>query len=181
MTTEQHREVEVKYRVDCGQLDDIRARVIELGGEVVDASEEEDVYLTHPCRDLLGSDEALRVRYVNGRPRTLTLKGPRSGGPYKSRAEINMPLMSDPMPLLESLGFSRALTVTKLRVYLRLGDAMVTIDNVKDLGCFVEVESLRGSPVDIDETLRRLEISGERADETYAEMTMERALQRPRH
>ena len=174
MASGQHNEVEVKFRVDCSQLDEIRAKVMELGGEVVDASEEEDVYLAHPCRDLLGSDEALRVRYVDGRPRALTYKGPRTGGPYKSRLEVTLAVTSDPMPLLESLGFSRAVTVSKFRVYLRLGNAMVTIDNVRDLGCFVEVESLRGDPADVDEALRRIGIAGERVSETYAEMMLRR-------
>ena len=175
MASGQHNEVEVKFKVDCSQLDEIRARVMELGGEVVDASEEEDVYLAHPCRDLLSADEALRVRYVDGRPRALTYKGPRTGGPYKSRSEITLAVTSDPMPLLESLGFSRAVTVTKFRIYLRLGNAMITVDNVRDLGCFVEVESLRGDPADIDEAVRRLDIRGERVNETYAEMALRRA------
>jgi len=162
-------EVEVKLRVPC---DELRRLLTSLSGRVnvTDPVEERDVYYSHPCKDFSKSDEALRVRYINGSPCCLTYKGPRQGSQYKSRTEINVPLSGDPEPILRALGFTKYVEVVKVRRYIELEKAEVTLDEVEELGCFIEVEAKDGREVSVAEALRELQVEGEVVTETYAEM-----------
>ncbi|ADL19617.1 Adenylate cyclase [Acidilobus saccharovorans 345-15] len=168
-----HVEVEVKLRVPCSQLELIANRAIQAGGKVEGPLEEIDVYYQHPCRDLKVSDEALRVRYVNGSPRSITYKGPREAGQFKARREVIVDVGSDPDVLLRQLGFEPAIRVSKARTYIRLGNVELTLDNVEGLGCFVEVESLRGKDEDVSAAIKALDIRGEVVNRTYAELVAE--------
>ncbi len=164
-------EVEVKLRVDCDAVEDLIKRLsskASLRGPV----EERDVYFSHPCRDLSRTDEAVRVRYVDGRPCCLTYKGPRQVSTYKARLEVSVGVSDDPEPLLRSLGFTRYVEVVKTRTYVDLGDAEVTVDRVAGLGCFVEVESKGGDEEAVSRVLGELGLRGENVNETYAEMAV---------
>ncbi|MFP3231291.1 MAG: class IV adenylate cyclase [Acidilobus sp.] len=165
-----HVEVEVKLRVPCEALDEIAKRSSAAGGSVEPPVDERDVYYEHPCRDLMTSDEALRVRYVNGLPLSLTYKGPRGPGDLKSREEVIVEVKSDPDKLLRLLGFTPSIEVRKRRTYISLGFAEVTLDVVEDLGCFVEVETANSDANEVRRTLELLNIKGEAVAQTYAEL-----------
>lgn len=165
-----HIEVEVKLKVPCSQLNVIAQRAVEAGGKVEGPFEEVDVYYQHPCRDFKASDEALRVRYVNGSPRSITYKGPREAGQFKARREVIVDVSSDPDTLLRQLGFEPAIRVSKVRTYIKLGNVELTLDNVEGLGCFIEIESLRGKGEDVNGAINALNIRGEVVNRTYAEL-----------
>jgi len=154
-------EIEVKLQLGgCGEIDRVERLLVEVQGAVKEEDVvEEDIYLQHPCRDFALTDEALRVRSVNGRME-LTYKGPKKlVGGVKSRTEIT--IVFEPgraqqlLKLLNTLGFKRVLTVKKQRTYYRLRDAIVALDRVEDLGCFIEIE-YRGEG-GVEEARRRLE------------------------
>ncbi|MEM1061011.1 MAG: class IV adenylate cyclase [Planctomycetota bacterium] len=143
-------EVEQKFHVaDAAAL---RARIDAAGlrpsGEVT----ETDSYLSHPSRDLAATDEALRVRTTaradGGRSVAVTFKGPRSGGPVKTRFESEFPVLASEATALEffeKLGFGLVRRVEKRRSLFTRdeGDAdrvTVTLDDVTGLGTFSEVE-----------------------------------------
>lgn len=130
-------EVEVKVRLE--EPDRLRRRLRDLGAAYDGTAVESDVYLQHPGRDLARTDEALRIRTRDGR-RTLTYKGPRQDSAAKVRAEHNVDVTTDPLPLLEALGFRPAARLEKTRESWRLGDLHVSIDAVAGLGVFAEVE-----------------------------------------
>lgn len=172
-------EVEVKYRVtDLGSVESAMAR---LGARLVKVEREEDTYLQHPCRDFRASDEALRLRVINGERVELTYKGPRSGGDIKSRLEITVGLRGDPdsaLRLLESLGFERVATVSKVRrFYVVPGTKVVVcLDDVEGLGSFVEIEA-QGSPEEVsgevEAVARKLGLRGPPLSKTYLELLLE--------
>ena len=162
-------EVEVKLRVSCDSVDSI-IRSLSSIASVRGPVQERDVYYSHPCRDLSTTDEAVRVRYVDGRPCCLTYKGPRQQSAYKARVEVSVDVNGDPEALLTSLGFRRFVEVVKERFYADLGYVEVTVDRVRGLGCFVEVESKGGDEEAVTRALQALKITGERVSETYAEM-----------
>ncbi len=167
-------EVEVKLKVSCDDVNSI-AQLLSSMGAVRGPVEERDVYYSHPCKDLPSADEAIRVRYVDGKPCCLTYKGPRRASPYKARVEVSVSVTEDPEALLASLGFRRFVEVVKERLYADLGDVEVTVDRVRGLGCFVEVESKAGDEGAVTRALEALRLRGERIGETYAEM-MAKAL-----
>lgn len=135
-------EVEVKYAVPS--LDEIRARLIALGGEKCGSGHERDVYYNAPHRDFGETDEALRVRYTEGSC-SVTYKGPkiRLKG-TKAREEFNLQVDSGTTveEILGRVGFVATAEVNKDREFFGIRGATVTLDAVEKLGTFIEIEVL---------------------------------------
>lgn len=164
------KELEAKFKIDCSLLDRISERLRTSGFKFIEESVEEDLYFSHPCKDFIASDEALRVRVSRG-SHILTYKGPRARGVLKERVEINVIVGPEIKDILEALDFTPVLLVVKRRVYYERVDVMVTLDVVDSLGCFVEIES-RNSEA-IAEVVRELGLSWEDyVDKTYVELLL---------
>ncbi len=132
-------EIEVKVKTD---LKGVEERLIEEGADFVNEERQIDTYYNAPDRDFAETDEALRLRSV-GRKNMLTYKGPRFNTASKSRKEVTLSVSRKPIEeLLSSLGFSRFGQVIKLRRNYRLGDLSVSLDEVENLGTFMEIEAL---------------------------------------
>src|SRR5262249_3993479 len=82
-------EIEVKYRVSDHK--GVSDRLSRLGGESVSSFVQTDTYYAHPARDFAQTDEALRLGSDDHGNR-LTYKGPKWGGPTKTREEIEVPV-----------------------------------------------------------------------------------------
>ncbi len=170
-------EVELKIRVGCDVLDELRKRIVGKGGVFQVSREETDYYFVHPCRDFLESDEALRARFVDGKIESLTYKGPRLKRDLKTRYEIVVKISSgDIIELLNRLGFKVGVVVVKKRDYYKYNDVLVTLDVVKDLGCFVELELLGDSEDLLDSIVEELGIEGKVVKESYAELLMNKKI-----
>lgn len=150
--------LEVEIKAPCG---DIEGRLRGLGAGEAGTEDHEDVYFNSPWRDFRESDEALRVRRVNGRYR-LTYKGPRIDTETKTREEIEIPTKPEIIEILRNLGFRDAATVRKKRRIYKLGDITVNLDQVENLGKFIEIESKNYQEKEkLFKTLERLGISRE--------------------
>lgn len=140
-------EAECKYRVD--RLDETRLGLEQIAAQFVRQETHCDTYLRHPSRDFRSTDEALRIREIDGKP-FVTYKGKRREGPIKIRPEIELPLVEgtveDWLTIWSHLGFSIASQVKKTRdVYLlefKSRPTHVTLDHVESLGYFVEIEQI---------------------------------------
>ena len=146
-------EVEVKFRgADHVAL---ASRLAEMGAEAGPENDQEDVYLAHPARDFVQTNEALRLRREGGENR-VTYKGPRLGGPTKTREEVEVTLASGHEALermtqvFEILGFRTIATVRKTRQTFHLSyrdhDVAIGLDRAEGLGSFAEVETLAAGP-----------------------------------
>ncbi|TET42112.1 MAG: class IV adenylate cyclase, partial [Dehalococcoidia bacterium] len=132
-------EIEVKVKAD---LKGVEERLIEEGADFVNEERQIDTYYNAPDRDFAETDEALRLRSV-GRKNLLTYKGPRLNTASKSRREVTLSVTHEPIEeLLSSLGFSKFGQVIKLRRNYKLGDISVSLDDVENLGTFMEIEAL---------------------------------------
>ncbi|MGE3820458.1 MAG: class IV adenylate cyclase [Isosphaeraceae bacterium] len=146
-------EVEQKFRT--GSHDEVAERLRTLGAVVGPLLEQEDAYINHPSRDFATTGEALRLRR-SGEKNVVTYKGPKLGGPTKTRKELEVafePGLEGYRAMLgvfESLGFRPVAVVRKSRVPYRLQrdgrELEVTLDTVAGLGTFVEVEAMAESP-----------------------------------
>jgi len=130
-------EVEVKGKVE--DLKTVEAKAKALGFSFVGVEEHSDIYYRHPLRDFAKTDEAIRVRTVNGK-RVLTYKGPKVDKVSKTREEIEVEVDGDMPKVLEKLGFSPVTEVAKVRRIYTKGDIEVCLDDVRDVGTYVEVE-----------------------------------------
>src|SRR3954468_6839744 len=149
-------EVEMKFRgTDHAEL---ARRLAGLGAEAGPAIEQEDVYLSHPARDFARTNEALRLRR-EGSENRITYKGPKLGGPTKTREELEVTLAPGPETqarmarVFENLGFRPVATVRKSRRVFHLSfqglHLEIGLDLAEGLGPFAEVEALAAGPGDL--------------------------------
>ncbi len=141
-------EVEKKY-----YLPDAETVLKQLAGMDVDMSEpieQVDRYFGHPSRDFEKTDEALRLRLVEGKT-WLTYKGARIDETTKTRRELDLPLgvgeesLAAFEQLLKLLDFKPVMIIRKFRqsgsFQWQDHDVTVCIDEVDPLGMFVELET----------------------------------------
>ncbi len=160
------KEREVKIRVD--KLAGLNERLIAQGFIFRGKRRQRDVYFNHPCRDFSKTDEALRVRFEEGRIE-LTYKGPREDKrPVKVREEISCNVLGDVETLLERLGFKKVAEVVKEREVYEKEGTRVLLDRVENLGEFVEIEG----EADFEELVRSLGIPWTPISLTYLEMLL---------
>ena len=113
------------------------------------AIDEADHYFNAPDRDFGCTDEAFRLRRIGDQNR-VTYKGPKQGGPTKTRTEIEIglepgaPAADDFCCMVQHLGYRPTAVVKKRRTifeFQRDGFALqACCDEVETLGRFVEIE-----------------------------------------
>ena len=101
------------------------------------------MYYNEPNRDFKKTDEALRIRVSNGHAE-VTYKGPKIDTETKAREEINVKIDDYQKfnNILEVLNFKRIKSVDKIQRHYECEGLSVMIDEVRDLGRFLEVEVL---------------------------------------
>jgi adenylate cyclase class 2 len=140
-------EVEQKFRgVDFAVLEH---KLCSLGAVEGERHSEADHYFNAPDRDFAKTDEALRIRRI-GTNNRVTYKGPKRDQHTKTRTEIEVPLADgedtaeDFARLLMELGYRPVAVVRKDRRTFQLKrngfDLTVTLDDVRDVGQFAELE-----------------------------------------
>lgn len=139
-------EVEIKVKVD--DLTEIREKVAKIG-KLVKAIKQIDEYYTPLHRDFFAQKphptEYLRIRT---NPDKVVLEydvsiNKREDGDYDYAEEYETEI-SNPEELrkiLNFLDFKKAVTIKKNREYWQCGGIEVALDEVKDLGSFIEAEA----------------------------------------
>lgn len=132
-------EIEVKASVDDPKH--LERSLIEFGATPIGIETQADTYYNAPYRDFGKTDEALRIR-VEGCRSVLTYKGPKMDKISKTRKEVQTEIKDiDSMGnILSSLGYVPVATVSKKRKSFRVGDFIISLDEVRDLGHFIEIE-----------------------------------------
>lgn len=136
-------EVELKLQTSH---DSLRETLADHGADHVDSRSQTDTYYDAPHREFAETDEALRIRHeqpAEGEAVTkLTYKGPLVEAESKTRQEHET-VVADETALegvLSGLGFEPAATVEKDREFYTLEGYTITLDRVRGLGEFVEIE-----------------------------------------
>ncbi|MFB6301567.1 MAG: class IV adenylate cyclase [Haloferacaceae archaeon] len=135
-------EVELKVRAAHGP---VRDQLESVGATPLSEVTQRDTYYDAPHRDFAETDEALRIRRTTGAAgdeTRLTYKGPLVEGAGKTRREHETAVgdADETAAILDGLGFDPAATVEKTRETWRLDGFEVVLDDVTDLGQYVEVE-----------------------------------------
>ena len=140
-------EIEMKFPVSDFAV--IQEHLAHWKAALVPTIEEADHYFNAPDRDFAQTDEAFRLRRI-GSDNRVTYKGPKQGGPTKTRTEIEIALASgtqtadDFCQMVQHLGYRPTAVVTKRRTcydFKREGFVLqACCDEVETLGRFVEIE-----------------------------------------
>ncbi len=136
-------EIETKLKVDG--LAHVRETLHRIRAEYVAHQDQTDLYCDNDQEDMVEQDKCLRVRIETTGQDTktfITFKGPRQETDIKCRQEIEWPVpdVDQATCLLEGLGYTQRLTVHKLRELWSYKQCLVGLDQVTDLGPFVEIE-----------------------------------------
>ena len=136
------KEVELLFRID----EDIAKKVRnELKDLLISKNREVDVYFYPPHKDFIVTDdgrENLRVRQSGVKKEFTYKKVIYNKGIYSHSIEKNVDVsdVGDLIDILESVGFRKYIIIDKERETFRDKNFIITIDNVKNLGLFIEIE-----------------------------------------
>lgn len=174
-------EIEVKAIVDDPKR--LERSIIELGASPIGIETQVDTYYNSPHRDFGKTDEALRIRVQDSKS-VLTYKGAKMDTISKTRREVETEITdTDAMGnILSSLDFFPVATVSKKRKNFRIGDFTLSLDEVRDLGDFIELEITVKDPKNYQEKVESIfkfmEKLGIRRESTirksYLEMILEK-------
>jgi adenylate cyclase class 2 len=139
------RELEAKMEV--AEHESVRARLRAAGAERLGACMELNTFFDTADHALLAQDKGLRVRltcdFATGAERHIvTYKGSQQDGALKNREEIELTADDGEQAslLLQRLGYAPTLSFEKRRETWRMEDCLVELDELPQLGCFVEIE-----------------------------------------
>jgi adenylate cyclase class 2 len=185
-------EVEVKVPIPDSEV--MNQKLLESGAKISNSEIQIDTYFDHPCRSFRETDEAVRVRTrqpldemkldSSHAPNELTYKGPKIDKKTKTRLEYSVGIddIDSLSAILESLGFQRVATVTKKRIFYNLRDITISIDDVEQVGLFLEMEyiahskdEMKSAKRNIFELLHEFGIDSKQSiRESYLELFMSR-------
>jgi predicted adenylyl cyclase CyaB len=152
-------EIEAKFRLSDPTV--IRRRLARLGARPQGMVLEHNTYFDAPGGRLRRRDCGLRIRVLQRtgrRKRTfLTYKGPRRKGPLKVRQEEELEVSSP--DIARGLALRPVASFQKRRWDYRLGRARVSLDELPELGFFLEIEA-DDAPA-VRKAARRLGLAGE--------------------
>ncbi len=174
--------IEVEIKLPLKDQEVARNKIKELGGNLLGAEKQIDIYYNAPHRNLAETDEALRIRF--GKDASLTYKGPKLDKMSKTREEIVVPIgdADQTSEILKVLGFDEVARVTKHRETYQLDDFTITIDYLLDLGTFMEIETAVPEGEDYmsaqDRIFDLLDLLGLRKEDTVRESYLELILNR---
>jgi adenylate cyclase class 2 len=138
-------EIEAKFRLrDANAL---RQKLLQLGAQPKGLVLEHNTYFDTAKRSLRAADEGLRIRELiadhGARKIVLTYKSARAPGELKVRQEEEMPVGSAEAAagVLAGLGYQPFLFFHKRRESYVLDGAKIELDELPELGSFLEIEA----------------------------------------
>ncbi len=137
------KELEIEIKAYCDNIGDVKKKLVKMGAEYIKSEKESDCYFNHPEKDFGETDEALRIRTVDDNS-VLTYKGPKISKKSKARIEKEVIVSDDDVSgeILLLLGFKVSGKVVKKRDYYTLNGIVICLDEVENLGSFVELEKM---------------------------------------
>ncbi|UCG00415.1 MAG: class IV adenylate cyclase [Candidatus Heimdallarchaeota archaeon] len=125
--------------------ENVMSNLLNEFGSTSEEISQTDYYFSSPIHNFAITDEALRVRQIRGKSgkkeTEITYKGPKQGKSMKIREEITILTYSNNVQkFLQCLGFSLFGVVKKKRMNWFVDDLVISLDEVEDLGFFMEIE-----------------------------------------
>ena len=139
--------IEVEVKVAVKNRLQIENSLWQLGFVKGDLLQESDYYFDSKFNKLRERDMALRIRSCenltsNAAEHFITFKGPKMDHVSMTRKELEMKIESAEtgIEILCALGYEPVLPVRKFRQHLTMGEITACLDQVDDLGDFLELE-----------------------------------------
>ncbi|MGQ9722660.1 MAG: class IV adenylate cyclase [Candidatus Jordarchaeum sp.] len=136
--------IEVEIKCPISDPDRIAEKLVKkVCAKFIKTIFQKDVYLQHPSKNFKETDEAMRIREsVEGVQ--LTYKGPKIDSLSKTREELGVQVdnFESVLKIFLRIGFFPIANVNKSRKIFHIKENIIaSIDQVQDLGNFLELES----------------------------------------
>jgi adenylate cyclase class 2 len=141
-------EIEIKAKFEDKQQ--IIEKLISLQAVGKKQKHQIDDYYNHPERDLRKTNEYLRLRHIPGETKGIFAHHINISDGVNKEFEVSVDDIKTFKTILKALNFSLLGTIDKKRETYLLNDAIITLDEVKDIGNFIEVE-VAGEETEIKE------------------------------
>jgi len=141
-------EIEIKAKFE--NKEKIKENLISLSAKKENEKNQIDEYYNHPSRDIRKTNEYIRLRYKNGENKGIFAYHINISDGVNKEFEVEIKNIDIYKQILNKLGFSILGVINKKRETYNLGDFKITIDEVKDIGNFIEVE-VDGKESEVDE------------------------------
>jgi len=146
---------EVEIKLPIADKETMKQKIIQAGGVPLNTDLQIDIYYDHPCRSFSETDESIRIRRRSLTKDSLTqdsehasveltYKGPKVDKKTKTRIEYTVDLeeknYENVNKILISIGFRFVATITKIREFFDISGITASLDDVTDVGLFIELE-----------------------------------------
>lgn len=136
-------EVEAKAKID--NFEDVKLELKKINAKKIKTEYQEDLYFNSPITDFSESDEALRIRKTENESENkifITYKGPKIDKKSKTREEIEIEIddYEKCKRIFEHIGFNASSIVSKKRDIYKFENYEISLDDVKGLEPYIEIE-----------------------------------------
>lgn len=131
-------EIEVKAKLDNKK--ELLARLAQLSVQKIKEKHQIDEYYDHPSKDLTKTNEYIRLRQIPGEKKAIFAHHINISNGVNDEYEVEVADADVFRSILKNFGFNLLGTIDKKREVYNLDPYTITIDDVKDIDVFVEVE-----------------------------------------
>ena len=155
--------IEVEIKTVVRNREEIIEKLLQLGFQKEMQMKESDFYFDNESGDIRFSDKALRIRCCENLTTKktesfMTYKGPKLDNVSMTRNEYEIEIsnIETGMEILENLGYTSVYPVVKMRQYFKKGESRACLDQVENLGDFLELEIVVEDDRDRDKALDKI-------------------------
>lgn len=161
-------EVEIRFDLRNVNVQDVKNKILEEGGELVEKVKIEDLSFNSEYRNFWDTVECLRIRTINNEKSTLTYKpsGKKENevmAVEEYEVEIDKPeVMKE---ILFQIGFKPLEPVGRIvkeREKYELNNYTIVFDTFKNMGTFLEIEKMVKDEKRVEEVKKALKEQGEK-------------------
>lgn len=131
-------EIEIKATFD--DKEKLKSNLLKLGATQEKVKHQVDEYYNHPSRDTRKTKEYIRLRYKPGDKAGVFARHVNVADGVTKEYEVGVEDVSMFKQILDGFNFPLLGTIDKKRETFKLNEFSVTIDEVKDIGNFLEIE-----------------------------------------
>ncbi len=155
---------EIEAKIKVASLEPIEDKLKELDADFVQSVQQVDTYFMDTHEQLRKDDCGLRIRQEITEGQTtarVAFKGPHTDSQFKSRPEYETDVGDAEIAekIFELLGYHKGIVIEKKRGMWLLDSCEVCLDELPELGCFVEVEGPNENV--ISSVLKKLNLQNE--------------------
>jgi adenylate cyclase class 2 len=132
--------VEIEIKATFEDKEKLIKSLKSIGAEQEKAKHQIDEYYNHPSRDMRKTNEYIRLRYKSGDDKGVFAYHVNISDGVNNEFEVPVEDIKTFKKILEGLNFPLLGVIDKKRETFKFEDFIITIDEVKDIGNFIEIE-----------------------------------------